>query len=106
MRGHITHPGFEHVRFEARVEAIEPQDRFAFRWHPYAVDPARDYSDEPMTLVEFTLSDAPGGTRLEVRESGFDKLPPERRAEAFPRNSEGWAFQMDKIAAHLSAHAA
>ncbi len=53
-------------------------------WHPYAIDPDADYSQETPTLVEFRLEEKDGGTLLTVRESGFDKLPPERR----PRLSE------------------
>lgn len=102
VTGHITYEGYEHLRFTARVMAIESMHRFAFSWHPYAIDPSRDYSGEPETLVEFTLGDGPGGTLLRVRESGFEKLPEARRREAFPRNDEGWAIQLGNIAAHLA----
>jgi DNA-binding transcriptional ArsR family regulator len=64
------------------VEKIEPQRRFCFSWHPYAVDPKTDYSGEPPTLVEFTLEPIATGTRLRIVESGFDKLPPHRRDAA------------------------
>jgi len=53
VRGKITHPGYEHLTIEILVERIEPERYFAYRWHPYAIDPAVDYSAEPMTLVEF-----------------------------------------------------
>src|SRR5499427_1301212 len=53
--GQLTHPGYEHVRWEAVVQRIEPERLFSFTWHPYAVDPAVDYSREPTTLVEFRL---------------------------------------------------
>jgi len=100
--GHITHPGWEHVRFTLRTEAIEPQARFAFRWHPYAIDMDKDYSAEPMTLVEFLLEPRDGGTLLTVVESGFDRLPPGRIDEAFRMNERGWAEQLDNIAAHVA----
>jgi uncharacterized protein YndB with AHSA1/START domain len=99
--GHITHPGYEHVRMTVLVEAIEPETRFALRWHPYAIDPQVDYSAEPMTLVEFRLEPQDGGTLLTVTESGFDKLPAERRDEAFRMNDGGWTAQMDNIRAHV-----
>jgi len=101
--GKITHPGYEHLRFEATVECMEPERRFSFRWHPYAVDPKVDYAAEPTTLVEFRLERAGGGTRLTVVESGFDRIPARRRAEAFLRNSEGWAAQMENIRRHVAA---
>ena len=71
-RGHITYPGYEHVRWEATVQKMEPERLFSFTWHPYAVDPAVDYSREPTTLVEFRLEPKGGGTVLVLRESGFD----------------------------------
>jgi uncharacterized protein YndB with AHSA1/START domain len=100
--GHITHPGYEHVKWTAWVERIEPQTLFSFRWRPYAIDPKVDYSKEPTTLVEFTLEDdAGGGTRVTVVESGFDKVPAHRRDEAFRMNSQGWAAQMNNITAYV-----
>ena len=36
------------------IVCIEPQTRFAFRWHPHAIDRDADYRPEPTTLVEFT----------------------------------------------------
>lgn len=102
VRGHITYPGYEHLKFEARVERMDAEKLFAFRWHPYAIDPQVDYSDEPTTLVAFTLEDAPGGTLVTVVESGFDNLPEERRGEAFRMNEGGWATQMENIRNHVS----
>ncbi len=104
-RGQITYPGYEHLRFEAVVQKMEPERSFSFTWHPYAVDPNKDYSAEPSTLVEFTLEPAPNGTRLRVVESGFDRIPSERRLEAFRMNEGGWSIQMENVARHL-AHAA
>jgi uncharacterized protein YndB with AHSA1/START domain len=101
-RGRITHPGYEHIFFEADIDRIEPQQLLSYRWHPYAVDAAIDYSDEQPTLVTFTLKDAPGNaTLLTVVESGFDKLPPHRRLEAFRMNSGGWDAQIENIKRHV-----
>jgi uncharacterized protein YndB with AHSA1/START domain len=102
VRGRITHPGYEHVTLEMRVERIEPERYFAYRWHPYAVDPATDYSAEPMTLVEFRLEDADGGTLLTIVESGFDRIPLARRAEALRMNDQGWAGQAQNIDRHVA----
>jgi len=101
--GHMTHPGYEHVRWTANVVAMEPPHRFAFRWHPYPIDQNIDYSAEPTTLVEFTLREADGGTEVEVMESGFDAIPAHRRDEAFRMNSNGWAAQMKNIQAYVEA---
>ena len=100
--GQITYPGWEHVRFTLVTEAIEPETRFAYAWHPYAVEMSRDYSSEPMTLVEFLVEPRDGGTLVTVIESGFDRLPPERIAEAFRMNERGWAEQLDNIQAYVA----
>jgi uncharacterized protein YndB with AHSA1/START domain len=100
-RGHITYPGYEHLRWEAVVQKMEPERLFSFTWHPYAVDPKADYSGEAPTLVEFTLEEIPSGTRLRVVESGFAKLPAHRRDEAFRMNEGGWSIQAGNIARHV-----
>ena len=100
-RGRITHPGYEHLRWEATVQTMEPERLFSFTWHPYAVDPKQDYSSEPATLVEFSLEETGAGTLLRVVESGFDKLPPHRRDEAFRMNEGGWTAQLGNIARHV-----
>jgi uncharacterized protein YndB with AHSA1/START domain len=74
----------------------------SFRWHPYAVEPGADYASEPMTLVEFELEETTGGTHLTITESGFDKVPLARRAEAFASNEQGWQEQTKLIAKYLS----
>jgi len=97
VRGKVTHPGYEHLTWDVVVERMEPERLLSWRWHPYAVDPKVDYSKEPTTLVVFELEDAPEGTRLRVVESGFDQIPPARRAEAWRMNDQGWAAQMQNI---------
>ena len=101
-RGRITFPGYEHIVMEVTVQKMEPERLFSYTWHPYAIDPKTDYSKEPPTLVEFTLEKTPTGTRLTVTESGFDRIPGHRRAEAFRMNSGGWAQQVENIKAHVS----
>jgi len=100
-RGHITYPGYEHLRWEAVVQKMEPERLFSFTWHPYAVDPKADYTQESPTLVEFTLEQIATGTRLRVVESGFDRLPAHRRDEAFRMNEGGWSAQAENIARHV-----
>ena len=102
-RGHITHPGYEHLVWDALIEQIVPDRLLSFRWHPYAVDPDADYSHEPTTLVVFTLEEVAGDTLLRVVESGFDAIPPARREEAFRMNSGGWDAQMKNIEAYVAA---
>ena len=101
-RGQITHPGYEHVKWEAVVQQMEPERLFSFTWHPYAVDSNVDYSEETPTLVEFRLEETAGGTLLLLTESGFDKIPANRRLEAFRRNDGGWEQQMKNIESHVA----
>ena len=100
-RGRITYPGFEHVTMQVTVQKMEHERLFSYTWHPYAIDPKVDYSHEPPTLVEFKLEEIPSGTRLTVTESGFDKIPASRRAEAFRKNESGWAAQIQNIERHV-----
>jgi uncharacterized protein YndB with AHSA1/START domain len=100
-RGHITYPGYEHLKWEAVVEKMEPEHLFSFTWHPYAIDPQKDYSKEPSTLVEFRLEPKGEGTLLTIAESGFSKLPADRQIEAFRMNDNGWAEQLKNIERHV-----
>lgn len=102
--GHITYPGYEHLKWEAVIKTMEPERLFAFTWHPYAVDPDFDYADEPPTLVEFTLEPTATGTRLTTVESGFDKIPAGRRPEALRMNTGGWEEQMRNISNHVTSN--
>ena len=98
----MTYPGHEGKPFEMVVDRIEPERLFSFRWHPYGIDPSVDYSNEPMTLIEFTLEEVDGGTKLTIAESGFDNIPLARRADAFRMNSEGWGMQLRNIEAYVT----
>jgi uncharacterized protein YndB with AHSA1/START domain len=101
-RGQITYPGYEHVKWEAVVQKMEPERLFSFTWHPYSVDSKIDYSKETPTLVEFRLEKTSNGTLLLLTESGFDKIPGDRRLEAFRRNDGGWTEQMKNIENHVA----
>jgi uncharacterized protein YndB with AHSA1/START domain len=102
--GKITYPGYEHLKVEMQIVELVPERYFSYRWRPNAIDPNKDYSAEPTTLVEFTLEDAPSGsgTLLTIVESGFSRIPAERRAEAFRNNSSGWSAQLENIERHVA----
>jgi uncharacterized protein YndB with AHSA1/START domain len=105
-RGQMTYPGYEHVKWEAIVQKMEPERLFSFTWpHPKSFekeDSPLDYSEEPSTLVEFKLEKTANGTLLLLTESGFDKLPTDRRLEAFRRNEGGWTEQMKNIESYVA----
>lgn len=89
------------VRSTWQIVAIEPPRRFAYRWHPFAVDAGVDYDREPTTLVEFTLAERPDGVLLTITESGFEAIPPARRGPSFEANGEGWAIQTTLVRKYI-----
>ncbi|HEY4015578.1 MAG TPA: SRPBCC family protein [Polyangiaceae bacterium] len=102
VRGAVTYPGYEHLRVELSVDELVPEKLFSYRWHPYPNDPKVDYSLEPMTRVEFRLEAKEGGTALTIVESGFDRIPLGRRAEALRMNDQGWSGQVQNIERHVA----
>ena len=85
---------YEGMPFEFMVESIEPEERIAFAWHPFAIDKAVDYSREPMTHIAFVLAEVDEGTRVTITESGFEGLPAARRDPAYAANEGGWTHQL------------
>jgi uncharacterized protein YndB with AHSA1/START domain len=100
-RGQMTYPGYEHVKMRMDIQEIVPETLFSFKWHPYAIDPDKDYSEEELTLVTFRLDPVGEETLLTVTESGFEKVPADRRAEAFRMNEQGWTEQVENIRKHV-----
>jgi uncharacterized protein YndB with AHSA1/START domain len=43
-RGQITYPGYEHIKWEAVVQKMEPEQIFSFTWK---VDPKIDSNETP-----------------------------------------------------------
>lgn len=98
--GHMTYPGYEDYRWEARIVAIEPMTRFALEWPATGGDKELMESGVAVpewTLVEFMLEPTENGTRLTVTESGFDKVPEPRRSNVMRSNDGGWAEQVKNI---------
>ena len=95
QRSYATKP------LEITVEEMAPQSRFSFRWHPHALEPGVDYSAEPTTLIVLELAGAPDGILLTVTESGFDRIPIERRATAFGANEQGWGIVVQLLDKYL-----
>lgn len=89
---------YEGVGFPLQIVAVEPKTRFAFRWNPLSEPEFAGLT----TLVEFTLREVDGGVLLDIVESGFDALPPDRRDAAFADNSGGWAAQLDLIGRYVT----
>lgn len=94
-------PPHEALAWQVTIVAMAAPRLFSFTWHPYAIDPAIDYSDEPPTLVEFQLAPLAQGTRLTIVESGFDALPGARRDISLRMNGQGWTIQIERIRRHV-----
>jgi uncharacterized protein YndB with AHSA1/START domain len=100
--GRMTYPGYEGWPWFSVTTRMEPPHRLAFAWsHPETRE--EDPTAAPRTLVEITLEAVPGGTRLTVHESGFEALPPGRRAGVIRGNEEGWTIQLGHVRAHVEA---
>jgi uncharacterized protein YndB with AHSA1/START domain len=102
VQGRLTIPNYDHLTLDLQIERIEPERYFAYRWHPYAIDPKVDYSTEPTTLVEFHLEEIADGTAVTIVESGFDRIPLARRAVAFRMNEQGWDGQAKKLERYVA----
>jgi uncharacterized protein YndB with AHSA1/START domain len=97
-----TQEPYAGVAFEITIDRIEPGRLLSFRWHPFAIDAGVDYASEPATLVVFELEKVATGTQLTITESGFDRIPLARRAQAFAANDQGWSAQLGLIEKYLA----
>jgi uncharacterized protein YndB with AHSA1/START domain len=89
----------EYGTSRARIEAVEPQRLFAFRWAPFKDPGGVEPTGGNSTLVEFTLSSEGDATRLRVVESGFAALDcsDEQRRENHEGNTEGWRMELGEL---------
>ncbi|MGP1393879.1 MAG: SRPBCC family protein [Inquilinaceae bacterium] len=96
--GETRYPGHEGLPFWAEVVVMDEPRFFSFVWPmDESIQPDAPDLDQKVTLVEFTLEPTASGSRLTVRESGFEKLPEERRLQAFRDNQGGWDVQTMNI---------
>jgi uncharacterized protein YndB with AHSA1/START domain len=93
---------YDGKKVELQIERMETEKVFSFRWHPNATDESKDYSNEPTTLVEFTMEPTPDGVKLTLTESGFEGIPLERRAQAFSSNDHGWSVMVPMIGKYIA----
>jgi uncharacterized protein YndB with AHSA1/START domain len=100
--GEATLTWDEHGSVRARVEKVEPQHYFSFRWaRPVDAEPAEGNS----TLVEFSLSAEDERTRLRVVESGFRELdrPEADQATYAEENTQGWEHELGELSEYASS---
>jgi uncharacterized protein YndB with AHSA1/START domain len=90
-----------HGAYRGRVETVEPPHTFAFRW---VLREGVEPSEGGSTLVQMTLTATALGTRLDVTESGFSRLPwpgPER-ARYRDQNTDGWTRELEELLAYAA----
>ncbi len=102
--GRMTYPGYEDMKFTAMIEKMDPEKYFSFRWHHKNDSSEIDYETEPTTLVEFFIEKTANGTKLTVKESGFELLPENIRSQAYRDNTGGWKVQMENIENYVKSH--
>jgi uncharacterized protein YndB with AHSA1/START domain len=79
-----------------RVVDAEPFRRFSFRWnHPREAVP----DDSNSALIEFSLSEEAGGTRLRVLESGIGAVTSDEhsRARYLEEHERGWGKHLGEL---------
>jgi hypothetical protein len=99
--GHITYPGYEHVRWQATVKRWTSPPCSPSPGSPMPSIPPSTTPRDPDAGRVSPWSRHATGTRLTITESGFDKVPEYRRAEAFRMNDGGWAEQIRNIKDHV-----
>jgi uncharacterized protein YndB with AHSA1/START domain len=92
----------EHGTVHGRVERVEPERVFSYRWAARQDTGDIELVDGNSTLVEFSLSSQGDDTRLRVVESGFSSLdlPPDEQAEKARGNREGWDIKLGDLSDH------
>jgi uncharacterized protein YndB with AHSA1/START domain len=85
--------------FPVRVERVESPTFVAYRWA--SAFPGQELREDNSTLIEFTLADEDGKTRLRVVESGFGDLVggDALRRKALEDNTGGWAEEIADLKA-------
>jgi uncharacterized protein YndB with AHSA1/START domain len=92
----------EHGTVHGRVERVEPERVFSYRWAARENTGDIELGDGNSTLVEFSLSPQGDDTRLRVVESGFSSLdlPPDEQAEKVRGNQKGWDAKVVDLSDH------
>jgi uncharacterized protein YndB with AHSA1/START domain len=93
----VIAPNSAHGDFPVQVVRVDPPTFVAYRWA--SAFPGHELHDDNTTLIEFTLIDEGGKTRLRVVESGFGELAgsDELRGQALADNTDGWAEMIEVL---------
>jgi uncharacterized protein YndB with AHSA1/START domain len=101
--GHGVLSWENHGPVHLRVERVERPHLFSFRWmYPEGSEPQEGNS----MLVEFTLSDEDGKTRLRVVESGLAAVDwaDGEKANYLDSHTRGWERHLGSLDAYMAGH--
>jgi uncharacterized protein YndB with AHSA1/START domain len=83
----------------ATIDVVDPPREFTMRWLP-------DQTYPGMTLITSFLLEVEGnGTRVTIRESGYEALPPDERQEWLDATGSGYTMSMENLKAHVEGTA-
>ena len=102
----VVAPNSEYGDFPVRVERVDAPTYVSYRWA--SAFPGQELRDDNSTLIEFTLTDEGGRTRLRVVESGFGSLAggDELQRKALEDNTGGWAEEIEALKARAEQRSA
>lgn len=87
----------EHGKNQIYIEASKPNEYFAYRWVPGSKHFMGDVLSVPNTLVEFFITEDAVGTKVVLKESGFDSLPADVKEQNFKQNTGGWGYMFGRL---------
>ncbi|MDH6242382.1 SRPBCC domain-containing protein [Mycobacterium sp. OTB74] len=88
-----------HGKFRVVVEQVNPPHTLVYRWAHREAD--AEPTPGNSTVVRFELTEIPGGTRLDLLETGFEHLADPQTAHA--ENSGGWTAELADLVEFLQA---
>jgi uncharacterized protein YndB with AHSA1/START domain len=102
----VVAPNSTYGDFPVRIERVDPPGYVSYRWA--SAFPGQELRDDNSTLIEFTLTDEGGRTRLRVVESGFGRLAgsEDLRRQALEDNTGGWAEEIANLKARAEQRSA
>jgi uncharacterized protein YndB with AHSA1/START domain len=95
---------YDEHQYPVRVESVDPAaHRVTFRWA--STFPDDDITDGNSTLIEFTLTDLGGTTRVRMVESGFAGLDASEEVAqgGYDGNDHGWGEELEKLRVRAEA---
>jgi uncharacterized protein YndB with AHSA1/START domain len=91
--------------YQAVIEEVDPPSFFSYRWTHKSEG---DAVEGNVTLVEFTLTEMPTGTLLQVVETGFTSLhvSTAEQQKAAEENTKGWSSELAELKEYAERSAA